>query len=86
MDLRHAPDILNTQLHSSQKQSKTTTSVGLETIELSDLIINIDLPPDVLTRYTYKIIHVWPRSNSLCRHRSGSAIQNHQRYDIKRGA
>jgi len=43
VDLRHAPDILNTELHSSQKQSKTTSSVGLETIELSDLVISIGL-------------------------------------------
>jgi len=48
MDLRHVPDILNTELQLSQKQSKTTSSVGLETIELSDLIINMDFPPDVL--------------------------------------
>ena len=48
MDLRHAPDILNTELQLSQKQSKTALSVGLETIELSDLIIGMDLQRDVL--------------------------------------
>jgi len=58
LTLRHAPNILNTELHSSQKQSKTTSSVGLETIKLSDLIISKDLPPDVLARYKYKIINV----------------------------
>ena len=30
----------------------------LETIELSDLIISMDLSPDVLARYKYKITHV----------------------------
>ena len=58
MDLRYAPDILNTELHLPQKQSKTTSFVGLKTIKLSDLIISMDLSPDVLERYKYKIIHI----------------------------
>jgi len=58
MDLTHAPKILNTELHLSQKLSKTTSFIGLETIGLSDLIISMDLPPDALARYKYKIIHV----------------------------
>ena len=58
MNSTHATDILNTELALSQKQRETTSSVGLETIELSDLIISIDLSLDVLARYKYKIIHV----------------------------
>ena len=59
MNFRHASDILNTELDLSQKQSKTTPSVGLfKTMELSDLIISMDLPQDVLARYKHKIIHV----------------------------
>jgi len=58
IDLRHAPNILTTKLHSSQKPSKTTSSFGVETIELSDLIINMELPPDALGRYKYMIIHI----------------------------
>ena len=59
MNFTHASDILNTELDLSQKQSKTTPPVGLlETIELSDLIISMDLPPDALARYKYKIIHI----------------------------
>jgi len=58
MDLRYGSDILNTEPHLSQKQSITTSSVGLETIELSDLIISMDLPSDALARYKYKMIYV----------------------------
>jgi len=49
MDLRHAPDILNTGLHSSQKQSKTT-SAELETIDLPDIITGMDLSSHVVER------------------------------------
>jgi len=59
MDLRDPPDILNTEVHSAQKQSKTASYVGLETIEWSDLIISLDLPTNGLPRYVKdKILHV----------------------------
>ena len=58
MDLKHGPDILNTEVYSAQKQSKPASYVGLETIELSDLIISMDLPTNAVARYKFKIVHV----------------------------
>ena len=52
MCVSHAVNVKNdTELHSSQKRSKTASSVGVETIALSDLMIDKDLPPDALARY-----------------------------------
>ena len=48
---------MNTELHSSQSKIKEH-HVGLETIELSDMITSIDILPDTVAINKYKIIHI----------------------------